>query len=96
MANPSSEQQLPDSTWWTHDTNGNWWDASGSALTTAPMQPSKVRIPYVVAEEAWKEYRDQGHGDQSLQRLNERGGFSAEEIMLNLYERIRRLQGMSR
>jgi len=93
MTAPTKETVPPSSDWWTHDYDGNWWDGGGAKIPIAPMQPSRRTIPHVIAEEAWKEYRDQGHGSQSLQRLNERGGFSAEEIITLLYERIRRIQG---
>jgi hypothetical protein len=37
-------------------------------------------IPWAIAEQAYKEYKRRGHGDQSLERVAERGGFSPEEI----------------
>jgi hypothetical protein len=37
-------------------------------------------IRWEIAEQAYKEYARRGHGDQSLERVAERGGFSPEEI----------------
>lgn len=37
-------------------------------------------IPWAIAKQAYKEYVRRGHGDQSLERVAERGGFSPEEI----------------
>lgn len=53
---------------------------------------SKANIPKMIAQEAYKEYVDQGHGGQSFDRLHERGGFSAEEIAMLLFDRIKRLE----
>lgn len=44
------------------------------------------------ARSAYVEYCAQGHGDQSFERLHERGGFGVTEIMLLLCERIQRLE----
>lgn len=60
---------------------------------TAPMQCDRGdTAPLAVAAEAWKEYAAQGHGSQSLERINERGGFHAAELAILLYERIKRLE----
>jgi hypothetical protein len=56
------------------------------------MQRSGASIPKIIAEEAYKEYSAQGHGSQSFQRLQERGGFSAEEIAILLFDRIKRIE----
>lgn len=37
-------------------------------------------IPWAIAEQAYKEYKRCGHGDQSLERVAERGGFCPMEI----------------
>lgn len=37
-------------------------------------------IPWIIAECAYVEYARCGHGNQSLERLAERGGFSVREI----------------
>lgn len=81
----------PTTLFWTHDLDGNWKDAGGSPIPSVPMQKSPLKIPEIIAREAYKEYADQGHGSQSFARLHERGGFSAAEIILHLYERIERL-----
>ena len=46
-----------------------------------------------IAREAYQEYSDQGHGDQSFERLHERGGFGCRELAMLLFQRIHRLQG---
>lgn len=77
--------------------NGVWSDGAGRPIPYAPLQAylpygRTPGIPMPVAEEAWKEYDAQGHGDQSLKRINERGGFDAAELAILLYERIKRLE----
>lgn len=57
----------------------------------APIQRDRF-VPMEVAEEAWKEYAAQGHGDQSLERINQRNGFGASELAILLYHRIKRLE----
>lgn len=37
-------------------------------------------IPWAIAEQAWEEYKRRGHGDQSLERVHERGGLCPIEI----------------
>ncbi|MCB5312093.1 hypothetical protein [Yersinia intermedia] len=44
------------------------------------------------AEEAYKEYRAQFGTRQSLERLYERGGFSYAEMVMLLYQRVKRLE----
>ncbi|HDY4931549.1 TPA: hypothetical protein RPG34_003381 [Yersinia enterocolitica] len=59
-----------------------------------PVQKSTnptIRAEY--AEEAYKEYRAQFGSSQSLERLYERGGFSYAEMVMLLYQRIKRLEG---
>lgn len=74
--------------------NGVWKDARfNTDLKTAPIQTHSERdVPWDVSAEAWKEYAAQGHGAQSHERLCERGGFSASELAILLYERIKRLE----
>ncbi len=38
-------------------------------------------VPWAVAEEAYRAYVADGHGDQSLERLAQRGGFSWGELV---------------
>ncbi len=45
-----------------------------------------------IAREAYKEYADEGHGGQSFERLQERGGFDVTELIALLYCRCRRLE----
>ena len=45
------------------------------------------------AEEAFKEYQFMNHNNQTFERLHERGGFSAEEMIWLLFRRCRRLSG---
>ena len=76
-----------------YQVNGVWRDGRFNvALKTAPIQThSEKDVPWDVSAEAWKEYAAQGHGDQSHERLCERGGFGASELAILLYERIQRL-----
>lgn len=87
---------VPKTLFWTHDRVGNWKDAGGSPITTVPMQSDFRRVPEIIAQEAYKEYADQGHGSQSFARLHERGGFSAGEIIMLLYERIQRINAQGK
>jgi hypothetical protein len=57
------------------------------------QQEAHSSLPCELVEEAYREYADQGHGSQSLERLNERGGFGVGEVLMLLYDRINRLQG---
>lgn len=70
--------------------NGKW------SCETAPVQAvrgaERNEIPMPVAEEAYKEYSAQYGTEQSLRRLNERGGFGWSELAILLYERIKRLE----
>lgn len=77
--------------------NGKWQDGSGGDVKTAPMQrvnswTGDGRIPYEWAEEAYKEYSAQYGTSQTLERMNERGGFGSEEIIGLLVDRIKRLE----
>jgi hypothetical protein len=69
--------------------NGKW------TCPTAPCQglSEKGRIPLALAQEAYKEYAAQGLSSQTLERLNERGGFGADELAILLFQRIKRLEG---
>lgn len=60
------------------------------------MQGAMRLVPEVIAKEAYKEYADQGHGSQSFERLHQRGGFTPEEIITLLYERIRRMSAVGK
>jgi hypothetical protein len=74
--------------------NGQW-QLNGKPVKVAPVQITPYgnqHIPYEVAEEAYKEYLEQHGSGQSLQRLCERGGFSASEMAILLYDRIKRLE----
>lgn len=51
------------------------WERSHKAAA-----PPVTRIPRSVAERAYVIYRTRGGGDQTLDRLCERGGFSAGEL----------------
>lgn len=67
--------------------NGKW-----NCETVPCQRPSEPgRIPRVWAEEAYKEYTAQFGTSQSFERLNERGGFSADELIMLLFEIIKRL-----
>lgn len=74
--------------------NGVWKDERFNIeMKVAPIQThSEKTVPWDVSAEAWKEYAAQGHGDQSHERLCERGGFGAAELAIFLYERIKRIE----
>jgi hypothetical protein len=77
---------------WSRSAERGWRDSGGSPIESVAMQSTKTTdIPKVIAQEAYKEYADQGHGAQSFDRLHERGGFGDTEIILLLFERIQRL-----
>lgn len=80
---------------WSCDNRGtNWRDGAGRSLQTCPVQREEHSVlPRELVEEAYREYAAQGHGSQSLERLNERGGFGVGEVLMLLYDRINRLQG---
>ena len=45
-----------------------------------PMLDGKPSIPWTLAEEIYKDYAEVFGGDQSLERVAERGGFGYDEI----------------
>jgi hypothetical protein len=51
-----------------------------------------LRIPRIIAEEAYKEYAAQNGTSQSFERLCQRGGFCPSELAILLFERIKRLE----
>lgn len=55
------------------------------------MVRQRITVKWNYAEEAYKEYSDKFGTTQSLERLAERGGFSVEEIVWLLFDRIQRL-----
>lgn len=62
-------------------------------MKKVPMQkPLANNVDEVIAREAYEEYAAQGHGNQSFERLHERGGFCAMEIITLLYQRIKRIE----
>lgn len=66
------------------------WDYDGDL---SPIQDTKLSsIPRPVAEEAYKEYAAQYGTRQSLERLEERGGFDWPELATLLFERCERLE----
>jgi len=68
------------------------WKYMGKPCDTAPVQKTSGKIPYKIAEEAYKEYSARYGSTQSLQQLNDRGGFGAEELAILLYYRIKRIE----
>lgn len=54
-----------------------------------------ITVPWEWAEEVYKEYSAQFTG-QTLERIAERGGFSASEMIRFLVLRIKRLEGEKR
>jgi hypothetical protein len=62
----------------------------------APVQTfQETSVPWEISAEAWKEYAAQGHGNQSHERVCERGGWGVEELAALLYRRIKRLEALS-
>lgn len=58
-----------------------------------PLQEEKFTdIPWEIAEEAYKEYSAKYGKDQSLERIAERLGFGKLEIILLLFDRIKRIE----
>lgn len=77
--------------------NGRWTNGAGVSLKCMPVQPfrsyeGRSELPEDVVKEAYKEYAAQYGTEQSLERLNERGGFTWSELAILLYERIKRIQ----
>ena len=62
-------------------------------MERVPIQHSDRKAPVDIAREAYKEYAAQGQGDQSFERLHERGGFGCMEMAMLLFQRIKRIQG---
>jgi hypothetical protein len=73
------------------------WTEGNKKAKVAPIQVERYpnygrgEIPYEVAEEAYKEYAAKYGTSQSLERLNERGGFGWAELAILLFERCKRL-----
>lgn len=74
--------------------NGVWSDGAGAPVKVAPLQLNyhDKTVPWEVAAEGYKEYSAQYGTRQSLPRLCERGGFSATELCILLFERIKRIE----
>ena len=77
-------------------------DAGGAEVKRFPLQAyaytarsKPITIPWKFAEEASKEYSSQFGKGQSLERLAERGGFGAEEIIMLLCQRIGRISAQN-
>ena len=70
------------------------WKKNGKPVEISPIQSRKCddSVPRIVAEEAYKEYQDLYGPHQSLERLEERGGFGSAELALLLFLRIERLE----
>ena len=54
------------------------------------MARHRIAVKWKYAEEAYKEYSAKFGAAQTLERLAERGGFSVEEIVWLLFDRIQR------
>ena len=61
-------------------------------LQAYEMCRSLITVPWAYAEEAYKEYSAQFGTSQTLERLAERGGFGASEIVMLLVQRCKRLE----
>ena len=65
----------------------------------SPVAPHPMKVPWSVAELAYSVYVRRGGGDQSLERLAERGGFGASEMDMFLpdwRERVVAMEGLVR
>lgn len=82
--------------------NGTWVDGAGKPVSTTPVQldiPSadgRYRstslgvLPRAWAEEAYREYSAQFGTGQSLERLEQRGGFGVAECIGLLIDALKR------
>jgi len=74
-----------------------WQTWEGLPVEAFPVQIRKSAIsdtlPRPIVEEAYKEYVAQHGSLQSLDRLGERGGFGNTELIVLLYERIKKWEG---
>jgi hypothetical protein len=76
--------------WPTSGSGNKWVDSAGRKILSAPIQP-QCSVPLFVAEEAYEEYVAQWGRCQTLERLNERGGFGSAELCILLCHRIERI-----
>ena len=79
-----------------YDKFGAWRGWGGQQVVSFPLKILDVHhatIPYPIAEAAYEEYATSHGRQQSLERLGERGGFGVMELIILLYERIKRLEG---
>lgn len=67
------------------------WRKGNQPIEAAPIQRD-TSVPLEVAAEAHKQYCNEYGSAQTLQRINERGGFGAAELALLLYARIKKLE----
>lgn len=61
-----------------------------------PVQPLRRQygtINPLIHKLAWEEYARQGHGNQSAERIAERGGFGTGEIIMLLADALLRVNG---
>ena len=73
----------------TYDSQLKAWHDGTVVVESAPLLDSSRGIPMAVAEEAYKEYVARHGNIQSLERINQRGGFGAAELAILLYDRIK-------
>jgi hypothetical protein len=71
-----------------------WMKFEGNSARTFPIQDTRGTgsVPIEWAEEAYKEYAAQFGTSQSLEQLGKRGGFGATEIVMLLFQRIKRIE----
>lgn len=73
--------------------NGKWClYGTERPIDTAPIQNDVKDIPLEISHEAYKEYKEQFGNEQTLERLNHRGGFGTGELAQLLFDRIKRLE----
>ena len=79
-------------------------DRTMDKQTWAPVQRARwtpaafnfpTRVPWAMSAKAWEAYAAEGHGDQSHERLCERGGFGVEEFCACILGRGYTMQGIA-
>lgn len=64
------------------------WQTSGFEIRQ--RRTPRPQLPEPIARLAYEEYVNQGHGNQSFDRLHERGGFGVTEVISLLADLIER------
>lgn len=83
---------------WYH--SGAFSSGNDERIKTVPWQTEsfsrrndrdrRPKLPEDIARLAYEEYANQGHGNQSFDRLHERGGFGVSEVICLLADLVER------